>query len=78
MLRAKKRNRTVLIPEDKRADYEGLGYTITDAEGNVLSEPKDIEGENRKLRKENRALKKENALLRQKIGELTTLMNNDR
>lgn len=77
MLRAMKRNRSILIPEEKKAEYEALGYRIVDMEGNPLYNPPDIEKEMNSLSEENEMLRNENKRLKQKICELMTLMNPD-
>lgn len=77
MLRAMKRKRSILIPEEKKAEYEALGYRIVDMEGNPLYDPPDIEGEANSLKEENERLMRENKMLRQKVCELMTLMNHD-
>ena len=38
MLKARKANRVVKIPENKKDVYSSLGYTITDMDGNVIHE----------------------------------------
>lgn len=38
MLKARKANRVVKIPEDKKDVYIALGYTITDMDGNMVHE----------------------------------------
>ncbi len=38
MLKARKANRVVKIPENKKDVYIALGYTITDMDGNVIHE----------------------------------------
>ena len=38
MLKARKANRVVKIPDEKKKTYIALGYTITDMDGNVLHE----------------------------------------
>ncbi len=62
MLKARKKNRVVRIPDEKKGEYEKLGYTITDEEGNVVSEPENKDATIAELRKEN-------ALLKQKLTE---------
>lgn len=77
MLRATKRKRSILIPEEKKAEYEALGYRIVDMEGNLLYDPPDIEEEANGLKEENERLRTENNMLKQKVCELMTLMNPD-
>lgn len=77
MLRAMKRSRSILIPEEKKAEYKALGYRIVDMDGNPLYDPPDIEEEANSLKEENERLMSENKRLKQKICELMTLMNHD-
>lgn len=39
MLKARKANRVVKIPDEKKNAYIALGYTITDMDGNLVHEP---------------------------------------
>lgn len=39
MLKAKKANRVLRIPEERAKDYAALGYTVTDMDGKVISKP---------------------------------------
>lgn len=64
MLKASKRNRVVRIPDDKRKEYEALGYTITTMSGELLFEPEDKDKTIAKLKAENEALKAENEQLK--------------
>ena len=41
MLKARKRNRVLRIPDEKVEEYKKMGYTITDEEGNTVFEPQD-------------------------------------
>ena len=66
MLKARKRNRVLRIPDEKVEEYKKMGYTITDEEGNTVFEPQDDKA---KIA----ALERENALLRQKLGEYEVL-----
>ena len=38
MLKARKANRVLKIPDEKKKTYIALGYTITDMEGNMIHE----------------------------------------
>ena len=71
MLKAKRKNRVVRIPDEKADEYKTLGYTITTMDDRVLSEPEDkgkkiaaLQAENAGLRKEKSALLTENEELR--------------
>lgn len=38
MLKARKANRVVKIPDEKKKSYTAMGYTITDMDGNMIHE----------------------------------------
>lgn len=38
MLKARKANRVLKIPDEKKKTYIALGYTITDMDGNMIHE----------------------------------------
>lgn len=59
MLRARKKNRVVRIPDEKAKEYEKLGYTITDENGNTVYAPEDKDATIAALRKENQKLKQQ-------------------
>lgn len=65
MLKARKKNRVLRIPDEKEEEYKKLGYTITDEEGKIIYEPQD---DKQKIA----ALKKENAELKKQIETLST------
>lgn len=67
MLKARKRNRVLRIPDEKLEEYKKMGYTITDEEGNLVFEPQDDQATIAELRRENAALK-------QKIAEYELIM----
>ena len=69
MLKARKANRVVRIPDEKKDVYIKLGYTITDMDDNIVHEHveptqrlKDLEVENETLKVENETLKAENCV----------------
>lgn len=71
MLKARKANRVVRIPDEKKEVYIKLGYTITDMDDNIVHEHveptqrlKDLEVENETLKVENETLKAENETLK--------------
>lgn len=68
MLKARKKNRVVRIPDTAAADYKSLGYTLTDENGKVVYEPEDKDATIASLRKEN-------AVLKQKIAECELLLS---
>lgn len=57
MLKAKKANRTIKIPEEKKSEYIALGYSITDMDGNMIHEHVDDSELLKKVQKENATLK---------------------
>ena len=59
MLRARKKNRVVRIPDEKAKEYEKLGYTITDENGKTVYAPEDKDATIAALRKENQKLKQQ-------------------
>ena len=77
MLKARKANRVVRIPDEKKDVYIKLGYTITDMDDNIVHEHveptqrlKDLEAENETLKVENETLKAENETLKVENAEL--------
>lgn len=70
MLKAKKKNRVLRIPDEKKAEYEALGYTITTMEGDVVFEPEDAAKKVADLEKEIEHLKVENEALKAEIENL--------
>ena len=71
MLKARKANRVVRIPDEKKDVYIKLEYTITDMDDNIVHEHveptqrlKDLEAENETLKVENETLKAENETLK--------------
>lgn len=59
MLKARKKNRVLRIPDEKEEEYKKLGYTITDEEGKIIYEPQDDKQKIAALKKENAELKKQ-------------------
>ena len=75
MLRARKKNRVVRIPDEKAKEYEKLGYIITDENGKTIYAPEDKDATIAALRKENQKLKQQLAekdllLSQQKPGKV--------
>lgn len=68
MLYAEKANRRVRIPDEKKDEYIGMGYTVKNMDGTVIKEP-----ENPKKAAE--ALSKENADLKAKLEEAEAGVN---
>lgn len=60
MLKARKGNRVLRIPDEKKAAYIALGYTITDLEGNIIHEHVEPTEKLAELEKENEDLKAAN------------------
>lgn len=69
MLKAAKGNRVVRIPDEKRKEYEILGYKISDMKGNVLYTPTDPKKENKSLKEQLDAMQKEKSDLEGKLKE---------
>lgn len=67
MLKARKKNRIVRIPEEKADEYKKLGYTLTDEDGNIVYQPEDKDATISQLRLEN-------SKLNQKIAEYELVM----
>lgn len=65
--KARRRNRELTIPEEKAEEYAQMGYSVTDAEGNVVAEA-DITSV-ADAKKEMEVLRKENAELKAKMEE---------
>ena len=76
MLKARKGNRVVKIPDDKKKAYIALGYSILDMDGNMVHEHveptqrlAEAEKKVKEQAKEIEKLKAENAELTQKLSE---------
>lgn len=69
MLKAKKGNRVVRIPEEKVDEYKALGYTITDMSGNMIYEHVEPSEKLKAAEKELDTLKKEVSSLKEKLDE---------
>lgn len=72
MLKAKKGNRVVRIPDEKRKEYQLLGYKISDMSGNVLYEPTDPKKEAESLKAQLDVVKKEKTELEERLKEAET------
>lgn len=72
MLKAKKGNRVVRIPDEKKKEYQVLGYTISDMSGKVLYEPTDPKKEAESLKAQLDAMEKEKSELEGKLKEAET------
>lgn len=57
----KKANRVLTVPDEKVEEYQGMGYTVMDMSGNVISEPaptgKEAADKIAELKAENKELK---------------------
>jgi len=69
MLKARKKNRVIRIPDEKAEEYKSLGYRITDMDGNTVYEPEDKDATIDLLQKENLRLKGEIAELKMLLGK---------
>ncbi|CUP03614.1 hypothetical protein [Fusicatenibacter saccharivorans] len=72
MLKARKANRVVRIPDEKKDVYIKLGYTITDMDDNIVHEHVEPTQRLKDLEAENEALKAENAALKEKLSQNET------
>lgn len=73
MLKARKANRVVRIPDEKKDVYIKLGYTITDMDDNIVHEHVEPTQRLKDLEAENEALKAENAALKEKLSQNETV-----
>lgn len=73
MLKARKANRVVRIPDEKKDVYIKLGYTITDMNDNIVHEHVEPTQRLKDLEAENEALKAENAALKEKLSQNETV-----
>lgn len=71
MLRAKKGNRVVRIPDEKMDEYKALGYTITDMSGKMIYEHVEPSKKLEKAEKKIAALEKENAALKEELARVS-------
>ncbi len=76
MLKARKGNRVVRIPDEKKEAYIALGYSITDMDGNMIHEHlepseklTEAEKEIADLKEKISELEKENATLKELVAE---------
>lgn len=70
MMKAKKGNRVVRIPDEKIEEYKKLGYTITDMDGNMVYEHVDPAQKLKAAEEKVAVLEKENAELKAEIKRL--------
>ena len=70
MLRAKKGNRVVRIPDEKMDEYKALGYTITDMAGKMIYEHVEPSKKLEEAEKKIAALEKENAALKEELANI--------
>lgn len=69
----KKANRVLTVPDEKLEEYQGMGYTIMDMSGNVISEPAPVGKEAANKIAE---LKAENKDLKEKLKEASLYAEN--
>ncbi len=67
MLKAKKGNRVLRIPDEKAKEYKALGYSVYTMDGKTIYENVNPEEQMRKLQAENDALRAENEELKAKL-----------
>ena len=72
MLKARKANRVVRIPDEKKEVYIKLGYTITDMDDNIVHEHVEPTQRLKDLEVENETLKVENAAMKEKKSQNET------
>lgn len=72
--KARRYNRELTIPEEKAEEYAQMGYSVTDANGNVVVEA--VITSVADAKKEMEALRKENADLKAKLKEATLYAEN--
>ena len=72
MLKARKANRVIRIPDEKKDVYIKLGYTITDMDDNIVHEHVEPTQRLKDLEAENEALKAENVALKEKLSQNET------
>lgn len=77
MIKARKGNKVVRIPDEKAGEYKSLGYSLYDENGKAIyihvkdsEKVKTLEREAASLRQENKSLKEENAKLTAELKKL--------
>lgn len=70
MLKARKGNRVVKIPDEKQKTYIALGYSITDMDGNMIHEHVEPSEKLEQAEKEIQDLKAKNTAYEKEIQEL--------
>ena len=70
MLKARRKNRVLRIPDEKMQEYKALGYTITDESGRVLCEPVNKDREIETLKAKTKADAEKIAGMEHQIEEL--------
>lgn len=70
MLKARRKNRVLRIPDEKMQEYKALGYTIMDESGRVLCEPENKDREIDTLKAKAQADAEKIAGLEHQIEEL--------
>lgn len=74
MLKARKGNRVVKIPDEKQKAYIALGYSITDMDGNMIHEHVEPSEKLEQAEKEIRDLKAKNTAYEKEIQDLKALI----
>lgn len=69
MLKARKRNRVVRIPDEKANEYKSLGYSLYNESGEAVYEHVVPAERIRALEEENALLKQENQRLKDELGQ---------
>ena len=74
MLKARKANRVLKIPDEKKKTYIALGYTITDMDGNMIHEHVEPSEKLEQAEKEIQDLKAKNMAYEKEIQDLKALI----
>lgn len=74
MLKARKANRVLKIPDEKKKTYIALGYTITDMDGNMIHEHVEPSEKLEQAEKEIQDLKAKNTAYEKEIQDLKALI----
>lgn len=77
MLKARKRNRVVRIPDEKANEYKSLGYSLYNESGEAVYEHVVPAERIRALEEENALLKQENQRLKDELGMLKARTSGD-
>lgn len=73
--KAIRKNRMLMIAEEKANEYANMGYTVTDSAGNVVAEPTEntLEGANQQIARLKDEIKAKDDAIRTKDAEIESL-----